>query len=74
MLFGTKASKDWNREDIDWNAVDKQLVSKRLIVTRPDLNGEKLGSLKLRNLYDINITRIYRSGIELFASPSLRLQ
>lgn len=73
-LFGTKASKDWNREDIDWNAVDKQLVSKRLIVTRPDLNGEKLGSLKLRNLYDINITRIYRSGIELFASPSLRLQ
>lgn len=74
FLIGTKVSKDWNREDIDWNRVDKQLVSKQIIITRPDVNGEKLGSLKLRNFYGINITRIVRSGVELLASPSLRLQ
>ncbi len=74
VLFGAKETKDWNRDDIDWNAVDKQLVSKRLIVTKSNLNGEKLGNLRLRNLYGINITRIDRSGVELLASPNLRLQ
>ncbi len=73
-LFGQKVSKDWNREDIDWDSIDSQLVSKQIIITQPNVNGVKLGALKLRTLYGINITRIMRSGIELFASPSLRLQ
>lgn len=73
-LFGVKVSKDWNREDIDWDALDNRLVSKRIIITRQDVNGEKLGALRLRNLYGVNITRVDRSGIELLPTPSLRLQ
>jgi len=73
-LFGEKADKDWNRKDIDWNGIDSQLVSRHVLVTKPNLNGVKLGSLKLRNSYGINITRVNRAGIDLLASPSLRLQ
>ncbi len=73
-LFGEKADKDWNKKDIDWNSIDSQLVSRHILVTRPNLNGVKLGSLKLRNSYGINITRVNRAGIDLLASPSLHLQ
>jgi AspT/YidE/YbjL antiporter-like protein len=73
-LFGTQEAEDWNKEDIDWDAVDNQLVSKRIVVTRSKINGVKLGSLRLRNLYGINITRVNRAGIDLFASPDLHLQ
>lgn len=73
-LFGEKADKDWNKKDIDWNSIDSQLVSRHVLVTRPNLNGVKLGTLKLRNSYGINITRVNRAGIDLLASPSLHLQ
>lgn len=73
-LFGEKENKDWNKEDIDWNAIDSMLISKRILVTQAHVNGVKLGSLKLRNLYGINITRVNRAGIDLLASPNLRLQ
>ncbi len=65
---------DWNKEDIDWNAIDSNLISRRVVVTQSKINGVRLGSLRLRNLYGINITRINRAGIELVASPKLRLQ
>jgi AspT/YidE/YbjL antiporter-like protein len=74
MLFGEKEARDWNREDIDWNAIDSHLVSRRIVVTRSRINGTRLGSLRLRNLYGINITRVNRAGIDLLASPDLRLQ
>ncbi len=74
VLFGEQEQVDWNKEDIDWNAIDSQLISRRVIVTQPKINGVKLGSLKLRNLYGINITRINRAGIDLLASPNLHLQ
>lgn len=73
-IFGAKENIDWNRKDIDWNSIDSQLVSKHILVTKPKLNGTKLGSLKLRNSLGINITRVNRAGIDLLASPSLRLQ
>ncbi len=73
-IFGHKENVDWNKKDIDWNSIDSQLVSKKILVTKPGLNGVKLGSLRLRNSYGINITRVNRAGIDLFASPSLRLQ
>lgn len=73
-IFGHKENVDWNKKGIDWNAIDNQLISARVLVTRPELNGVKLGSLRLRNSYGINITRVNRAGIDLFASPSLRLQ
>ena len=73
-LFGHKENIDWNKKDIDWNAIDSQLVSRKVLVTKPELNGIKLGSLKLRNSYGINITRVNRAGIDLLPSRSLRLQ
>ena len=73
-LFGGQEDVDWNKEDIDWNAIDSQLISRRVVVTQEKVNGAKLGSLRLRNLYGINITRVNRAGIDLLASPNLHLQ
>ena len=74
VLFGEQENVDWNKADIDWNAIDSQLISRRIAVTRNRVNGVKLGSLRLPNLYGINITRVNRAGIDLLASPDLRLQ
>lgn len=74
VLFGEEENVDWNKEDIDWNAIDSQLISRRIVVTRNRVNGVKLGSLRLRNLYGINITRVNRAGIDLIADTNLRLQ
>ena len=74
VLFGEQENTDWNKEDIDWNAIDSELISQRIVVTRPELNGKKLGSLRLRNHYGINISRVYRSGVQLLATPGLVLQ
>lgn len=65
--FGTVSSMDITSGPGD-------LISRRIIVTNSDVFGKTLGSLKLRTLYNINITRVYRSGIEFIASPGLRLQ
>ena len=69
VLFGEQENTDWNKEDID-----SQLISQRIVVTRPELNGKKLGALRLRNHYGINISRVYRSGVQLLATPELTLQ
>lgn len=74
MLFGQKESTDWNKKDIDWNAIDSQLVSKKVLVTKSRHNGVKLGDLRLRNSYGINITRVNRAGIDLLPNRNLRLQ
>lgn len=74
VLFGEHESQDWNTGDIDWNKIDSSLTSKVLIISKPELNGKKLGSLRLRNNYGINITRVSRSGVRLLATPSLVLQ
>ena len=74
-FFGKRDDQqDWNRPDINWDAIDARLNSKRIIITNPKLNGIKLGTLKLRNKYSLNITRIDRAGVELLASPDLYLQ
>lgn len=73
-LFGHKESTDWNKKDIDWNAIDSQLVSKKVLVTKSRHNGVKLGDLRLRNSYGINITRVNRAGIDLLPNRNLRLQ
>lgn len=74
LLFGERIQKDWNTRDIDWNAVDSQLSSQSIVITRPEINGRKLSSLRLRNLYGINISRVHRSGVQLLATPDLTLQ
>ena len=73
-LFGHQENVDWNKKGIDWNAIDNQLVSRKVLVTKNEHNGVKLGDLKLRNSYGINITRVNRAGIDLLPSRNLRLQ
>ena len=73
-MIGKRESIDWNNDNVDWNAIDSQLVSRRIIITRPEINGKRLGALRLRNSYGINISRIYRSGVALLATPDLMLQ
>ena len=74
ILFGEQEKKDWNKEDTDWNAIDSELISKHIVISRPEINGKKLGSLRLRNTYGINISRVLRSGVQLLATPELVLQ
>ena len=74
LVFGEQEQKDWNSENIDWNKIDSELTSQRILVTRPGINGKKLSSLRLRNNYGINISRVYRSEVQLLATPDLVLQ
>lgn len=74
LIFGEQEAKDWNAENIDWNKIDSQLISQRILVTRPEINGKRLAALRLRNNYGINISRVYRSGVQLLATPDLILQ
>jgi putative transport protein len=60
--------------DMDLSVKSGKLISRRLLVTNREVFGRRLGSLHLRAKYNINITRVYRSGIELVASTELRLQ
>ncbi len=73
-MIGQKESIDWNSDNVDWNALDSKLISRRIIITRSDINGRTLGSLHLRNSYGVNISRIYRGDMSLLATPDLRLQ
>ncbi|HBG41605.1 MAG TPA: putative transporter [Porphyromonadaceae bacterium] len=58
----------------EWNKFDSQLVSRRIAITKAEINGRSLGDLKLRNLYGINITRVNRAGVDLLADSRLQLQ
>ncbi len=57
-----------------WIPADSQFISRRIVITKPELNGKQLGELQLRRLHGINITRINRSGVDLVATPTLTLQ
>ena len=73
-LFGEEEKRDWNSENINWNAPESQLTSKIILVTKPAINGRRLGSLRLRNIYGVNVGLVYRSGIKLLATSDLVLQ
>lgn len=74
VLFGEKSNRDWNKPDINWDKLDKYFVSRTIAISKPQLNGRRLGSLNLRRLYGVNISRVSRSGVRLLASPDLILQ
>ncbi len=57
-----------------WDKLDSQLISRRISITKADINGKSIGQLKLRNLYGINVTRVNRAGVDLIAEPRLKLQ
>lgn len=59
---------------VDWEKCDKGHVSRRILITRPEINGKTIAQLNVRALFGANITHVYRSGVELVAAPQLRLQ
>lgn len=58
----------------EWDRMDAQLATRKIMVTKEKMNGKTLGELKVRSLYGVNITTVNRSGVDLVASPSLELQ
>lgn len=69
-LLGEKC----NIEEQDWETEKNDLVSRRIVVTKSSLNGQKLSKLNIRSLYGVHITRVYRAEIELIATKDLQLQ
>lgn len=59
---------------VDWEKQDMPMVSRRILVTKSEINGKKLGSMHFRSMYGVNVTRVNRSGMDLFADPNLVLQ
>ena len=61
--------------EVDWNiGEDTPMVSQRVLVTNPKMNGKTLGALHLSRLYGVNVTRVTRQGMDIFANPSLAIQ
>lgn len=60
--------------NVDWKKQDEPMVSKRILVTRSSINGKTLGQMHFSSAYGVNVTRVTRQGMDLFAIPSLSLQ
>lgn len=60
--------------ELEFDIKHSPLVSRRILVTEEDVNGKTLSQLSLSGKFGVNATRIYRSGIELFARPGQRIQ
>lgn len=64
-------------QNVNWEAqgnTDKPMVSRRILVTQSNINGKTLGELHFNSMYGVNVTRVNRSGMDLFASRQLTLQ
>ncbi len=60
--------------DIDFEQQDQPLVSKRILITNPKINGKTLASMHFSSVHGVNVTRLTRHGMDLFASAGLPLQ
>ena len=60
--------------DIDFEQSDQPLVSKRILITNPKINGKSLASMHFSSMHGVNVTRVTRQGMDIFASASLPLQ
>ncbi len=60
--------------EVDWEQTDQPMVSKRIVVTNSSINGKTFGQMHFSSVYGVNVTRVTRHGMDLFASPSLPLQ
>ncbi|MDR2126790.1 MAG: putative transporter [Prevotellaceae bacterium] len=64
-----------NAETIDWDALSgENFEMRKVIITRSNINGKSLGSLRLRSIYGVNITRVIRAEMSLLANPNLTLR
>lgn len=70
----TIIGQEINMDRKQWIPTDSQLISRRVVVTKSELNGKRLGDLQLRRLQGINVTRINRAGVDLVANSNLNLQ
>ena len=70
----TFIGEEINMERKQWIRMESQFINRRILITKPELNGKRLGDLQLRKLYGINITRVNRAGMDLVARPNLTLQ
>lgn len=62
------------RIEVDWEKQDTPMVSRRILVTQSNMNGKTLGEIHFRTMYGVNVTRVNRSGMDLFAARNLTLQ
>ncbi len=69
LLLGPLTEVPWEEKEKDIH-----LKSQHIIVTKPKINGKRIMDLKIREAFNITITRVRRAGIELLATPELRLQ
>ena len=60
--------------EVNWTKQDTPMVSRRILVTQSKMNGKRLGQLHFSSIYGVNVTRVNRSGMDIFASPDLTLQ
>ena len=74
MLFGKREARNWNRDRIDWNAIDNNMESRVIVMTNAHLNGKRLGHINLRRAYGVNVSRVTRGDVKLLAEDSLRLR
>ena len=74
ILFGQTVRRDWNKEQIDWNKIDSNVESRIIVLTKSELNGKLLGQLRLRDMYNVNVSRVVRGDIKLLATEDLRLR
>lgn len=74
LLFGKREDHDWNKSNVDWNAIDANVESRICVVTRSGLNGKRLKDIHMRAGYGVNVSRVVRGDIKLLASDDLRLQ
>ena len=73
-LFGEHEEQDWNKDNIDWNAIDAHLISRHVLITRPSINGKRLRDLNLRLLHGVTVSRVKRTDLQLLATPDLMLR
>lgn len=67
LFFGKQVS-------VKWDESNKQLISRRILITKPELNGKTLSQLNIRNNFGASVTRVNRSGVDLVATSQLQLQ
>ncbi len=70
VLLGAQVDMDQS----DWSELDNELTSRRIIITKSEVNGRTISDLKLRSLYGVNVTRVNRAGLDLIGDPKLELQ
>ncbi|MBO4907491.1 MAG: putative transporter [Bacteroidaceae bacterium] len=82
LLYITCAEDDWEAisafigpvDHVEWEEQDVPMVSKSILVTQPDINGKTFGQLHFSSVHGVNVTRIQRGGMNLFADRNLRIQ